>query len=46
MLKVDPSIIGDGIRLFSGPFAPTRFTPVDEVTLPGGVRVVTYDRST
>lgn len=44
VLKVNPSVIGDGVRLFSGPFAPARFEPVDQVDLPGGVRVVTLDR--
>lgn len=44
VLKVNPSVIGDGRRLFAGPFAPVRFEPVDEVELPGGVRVVTLDR--
>ncbi len=44
VLKVNPSVIGDGVRLFSGPFAPARFEPVDRTDLPGGVRVVTLDR--
>lgn len=44
ILKVNPSIIGSGISLFNGPFSPTLFTAVDETLLPGGVRVLTYDR--
>lgn len=44
VLKVNPSVIGDGVRLFAGPFSPARFAPVDQVDLPGGVRVVTLDR--
>lgn len=44
VLKVNPSVIGDGTRLFEGPFAHARFEPVDGVELPGGVRVVTLDR--
>ena len=44
VLKVNPSIIGSGVPLFNGPFAPTLFTSVDETHLPGGVRVLTYDR--
>lgn len=45
VLKVNPSIIGSGVPLFAGPFAPYLFRPVDEVRLEGGVRVVTYDRA-
>lgn len=44
VLKVNPSVIGDGRRLFAGPFAHARFEPVDQVDLTGGVRVVTLDR--
>ena len=44
MLKVNPSIIGSGVPLFNGPFAPTLFTPANETHLPGGVRALTYDR--
>ncbi|MDN3495181.1 dihydrofolate reductase family protein [Planococcus sp. APC 4015] len=44
VLKVNPSIIGDGIPLFAGPFSPTTFTLGSEVRLDGGVRVVTYER--
>lgn len=44
VLKVNPSVIGDGIRLFAGPFGAVRFQHVDQVDLPGGVRVTTLDR--
>jgi dihydrofolate reductase len=44
VLKVNPSVIGDGVRLFAGPFAHARFAHVEQVDLPGGVRVVTLDR--
>lgn len=44
VLKVNPSVIGDGVRLFAGPFAHARFEHVEQVDLPGGVRVVTLDR--
>lgn len=44
VLKVNPSVIGDGRRLFAGPFAHARFEPVGQVDLPAGVRVVTLDR--
>ena len=44
VLKVNPSVIGDGVRLFAGPFTHARFAHVDQVDLPGGVRVVTLDR--
>ena len=44
VLKVNPSIIGDGVRLLAGPFTHARFEHVDQVDLPGGVRVVTLDR--
>ena len=44
VLKVNPSVIGDGVRLFAGGFAHARFEQVDQVDLAGGVRVVTLDR--
>ena len=44
VLKVNPSVIGDGKRLFEGPFTHARFEPVAQVDLAGGVRVVTLDR--
>ncbi|GCD19502.1 dihydrofolate reductase family protein [Cellulomonas algicola] len=45
VLKQNPSVIGSGIPLFRGPFAPHLFRPVDEVRLENGVRVLTYDRT-
>lgn len=44
VLKVNPSVIGDGVRLFAGPFTHARFEHMEQVDLPGGVRVVTLDR--
>ncbi|SED25611.1 Dihydrofolate reductase [Nocardioides exalbidus] len=44
VLKVNPSVIGEGRRLLEGPFAHARFEPVGQVDLAGGVRVVTLDR--
>ncbi|MFE1663708.1 dihydrofolate reductase family protein [Microbacterium sp. P02] len=44
VLKQNPFLIGSGVPLVDGPFASTRFKPVDEVHLDSGVRVVTYDR--
>lgn len=44
VLKVNPSVIGDGKRLFEGPPVHARFEQVEQVDLPGGVRVVTLDR--
>ncbi|EAP99314.1 hypothetical protein JNB_04060 [Janibacter sp. HTCC2649] len=45
VLKVNPSVIGSGIPLFAGEFTQARFTPVGQVDLAGGVRVVTLDRT-
>lgn len=44
VLKVNPSVIGSGIPLFQGGFAPTTFAPTDAVRLDGGVQVLTLDR--
>lgn len=44
ILKVNPSVIGEGIPLFRGGFQPTAFAPTDATTLPGGVQVLTLDR--
>ena len=44
VLKVNPTVLGAGIPLFAGPETYARFTPVDQVDLAGGVRVVTLDR--
>ena len=41
----DPTVLGSGISLFEGPATGARFEPVDQVELPGGVRVVTLDRA-
>lgn len=45
VLKQNRSIIGSGIPLFSGPFQPHMFKPVDETLLDSGLRVLTYDRA-
>lgn len=45
VLKQNRSIIGSGIPLFSGPFQPQMFQPVDETLLDSGMRVLTYDRA-
>jgi dihydrofolate reductase len=45
VLKQNPWVIGSGVPLFNGPFAPHAFTPVDTVELAGGVRVITLDRA-
>lgn len=44
VLKQSPSVIGAGVPLFDGPFAPYLFQAASDVLLDGGVRVVTYDR--
>lgn len=44
VLKVNPSVLGDGKRLFEGPPVHARFEHVEQVDLSGGVRVVTLDR--
>lgn len=44
VLKVNPSVLGEGVPLFAGAPTHVRFDPVDTVDLPGGVRVVTLDR--
>lgn len=45
VLKINPSVIGSGIPLFAGEFTHAAFTPVGQVDLAGGVRVVTLDRA-
>ena len=45
MLKLNPSVIGQGVPLFNGSFTTHLFKPVDTVDLPGGVRVLTFDRA-
>lgn len=44
VLKVNPVVLGSGVPLFDGPPATQRFAHVDQVDLPGGVRVLTLDR--
>lgn len=44
VLKQSPSVIGSGVPLFNGPFAPHTFEPVGTVELDSGVRVITLDR--
>lgn len=44
VIKQNPSVIGSGIPLFDGPFAPHLFQPVDQILLDGGVRILTYER--
>jgi dihydrofolate reductase len=44
VLKQNPSVIGSGVPLFDGPFAPNLFRPVDQLLLDGGVRILTFDR--
>lgn len=45
VLKQSPWVIGAGVPLFAGPYAPNRFVPVDTVDLGSGARVATYERS-
>ncbi|MDA1362904.1 dihydrofolate reductase [Glycomyces luteolus] len=45
IVKQNRSVIGSGIPMFDGPFQPTLFTPVDEVLLESGARVLTFDRA-
>ncbi|WP_026928791.1 dihydrofolate reductase family protein [Glycomyces tenuis] len=45
VLKQSPSVIGSGVPLFNGPFAPHVFKPVGTVELDSGVRVITLDRA-
>lgn len=44
VIKLNPSVVGSGIPLFDGGFAPTLFKTVDVVSLPGGVQVITCER--
>lgn len=44
VIKLNPSVVGSGIPLFDGGFAPTLFETVDVVSLPGGVQVITCER--
>lgn len=45
VVKQNPTVIGSGIAMFDGPFAPTAFTTTDAVRLDAGVHVVTLDRA-
>jgi dihydrofolate reductase len=44
VLKQHASVIGSGVPLFDGPFAPHLFRPTDVRALGSGVRVLTLDR--
>ena len=44
ILKQNPSVIGSGIPVFDGPFAPQPFRPTDLRQLDSGIRVLTFDR--
>ena len=44
VIKLNPSVVGSGVPLFDGGFAPTLFEPVDVTSLPGGVQVITCER--
>lgn len=45
VIKQHSSVIGQGVPMFNGPFAPHMFKPVDTVELGSGIRVVTLDRA-
>lgn len=45
VIKLSPWVIGSGIPLFGGGFRPTGFTVTQTEPLPGGVQVITLDRS-
>lgn len=44
VLKVNPVVLGDGVPLFSGAFAPTAWRLVDQQAPGAGVLVLSYDR--
>lgn len=44
VIKLNPSVVGSGVPLFDGGFAPTLFEPVDVTSLPCGVQVITCER--
>ena len=44
VIKLNPSVIGSGVPLFDGAFAPTLFETTDVVGLAGGVQVITCER--
>ncbi|VEH26539.1 dihydrofolate reductase family protein [Cellulomonas fimi] len=45
VVKQNRSVIGSGVPMFDGPFAPHLFRPAGETLLESGVRVLTYDRA-
>ncbi|MEV7684758.1 dihydrofolate reductase family protein [Streptomyces bungoensis] len=45
VIKHNPVVIGAGIPLFDGPFAPTGFLPTARRAFDSGVTVVTYTRT-
>ncbi len=44
VLKLNPVVLGDGLPLFSGAFAPTAWRLADQQSPGAGVLVLTYDR--
>lgn len=44
VIKLNPSVVGSGVPLFDGGFAPTLFETVDVTSLAGGVQVITCER--
>jgi dihydrofolate reductase len=44
VLKQHASVIGSGIPLFDGPFAPQLFCPTGLRQLDSGIRILTFDR--
>ncbi len=44
IIKHNPVVVGSGIPLFDGPFAPTGFLPVARRDFDSGVSIVTYTR--
>ncbi|GAA2429259.1 hypothetical protein GCM10010191_48280 [Actinomadura vinacea] len=45
VLKRNPIVLGDGIRLFDGPFAAHRFALTDARPFPSGVTVMRYAKN-
>ncbi|MGV9245572.1 dihydrofolate reductase family protein [Streptomyces sp. NPDC003710] len=45
IIKRNPVVIGTGIPLFDGPFAPTGFLPTARRSFDSGVSIVTYSRN-
>ncbi|MFF4762094.1 dihydrofolate reductase family protein [Streptomyces sp. NPDC001292] len=44
IIKRNPVVIGSGVPLFDGPFAPTGFVPTARRDFDSGVSIVTYTR--